>query len=328
MFGFSKKTDDQIKEVIETERKEQKESQLKWQHYVLSAIFVLAGLTLILYVQIDISFICKFLAAVFAATGVISIVSYCVRDVAETYYRLDLVYGITAGFTALLFYTKQETLGAYFPIIAGFILFANGVVKLQHSIDMKRIDRKMKKVTEMWLVVMIFALMCIAAGIVTAYLKTSEDRTMFLVIGISLVVAGLSDVFVQIVFNKKVRAFRSGDYDTAQDDKTYGYLKPDVIKELENKNEPETIPEAVPEIHVTQEIHDTVADIPAEDETPAHEAPEYEAPSGETAAEAASFDGTDTIEAEENTEEEPGEKPEEADPDPTSSIHFPSWGSK
>lgn len=293
MFGFSKDVDKEIKQVIEDERKDQKENQLKWHNYLLSAIFVIAGLILIVYVQIDIPFICKFLSIVFAVVGLILIISYCIRDVAEGYYRLELVYGITAGFAALLFYTKQDTIGAYFPIIAGFILFANGVVKLQHSIDMKRIDRKMKKVTEMWLVVMIFAIMCIAAGIVTAYIKTAESRTMFLVIGISFIVAGLSDVFVHIVFNRKVKMFRSG-YVPGEEPKTYGYLQPEMLKEQENSSASEPAP---------KEEETTENDIKAEEATEETEPV------------------TDTHE--ETTEDAPEENKTEI----AGGIEFPSWKS-
>lgn len=282
MFGFSKKTDKEIKQVIEDGVSKQKENQLKWHNYLLSAIFVLAGLILIVYVQIDIAFICRFLAAVFAIGGIVSIISYCLRDVTEGYYRLELVYGITAAFAALLFYTKQDAMEAYFPVIAGFILFANGVIKLQHSIDMKRIDRKMKKVTEMWLVVMIFALMCIAAGFVTAYIKTAESRTMFLVIGISFIVAGLSDVFVHIVFNRKVRLFRSGDY--IKEEETGSAAAAQTLPQDKEADPEEGIPgwavnrQNEPAIDVTEESAEEKTEDIAEDtaDMSAQEAESYE----------------------------------------------------
>ena len=216
MFGSEKRKEKEIRQVIEEEQKDLKENHLKRYHYLISLLFILVGLVFIVYVQIDVPFICTFLACIFAFAGIISILSYCIRDVATGYYRLDLVYGIIAGFTALVFYTKQDVLEIYFPLIAGFILFANGVVKLQHSIDMKRIDRKMKKVTEMWLVVMIFALMCIAAGFITVYMTPDESRTLFLFVGVSFIISGASDVFTHIVFNRKVRLFKKGAYVTEE----------------------------------------------------------------------------------------------------------------
>ena len=194
-------------------RNEQKESQLKWYHYLLSALVVLMGLVFIVYKEINVPFLCRLFACVFAAAGVVSIVSYVVKDVAIGYYRLDLVYGMMAIFIAVLFFTKQDELGEYFPLIAGMILVSSGVIKFQHSIDMKRIDRKMKRVTEAWLVVMIFALMCITAGVVAVYMKPEDSRTLFLFVGISMMVAGASDIFTNLVFNRKVKQFRTGDYE-------------------------------------------------------------------------------------------------------------------
>ncbi|MCR5672440.1 MAG: DUF308 domain-containing protein, partial [Lachnospiraceae bacterium] len=222
MFQTGKKTAD-------------KENELKWYHYLISLLFVAVGVVFIVYVDMDIPFICLFFTCVFAIAGIVSLLTYVFRDIETSYYRLDLVYGVMALFAALLFYTKQDLVKVYFPIIFGCILFANGVVKLQHSIDMKRIDRKMKKVTEMWLVVMIFALICIAAGSVAVYLTPNENRTLFLFVGISLVVAGVTDVFTHIVFNRKVKQFRSGDY--GQDE------RPDGISEEKSEEKPEEKPE-------------------------------------------------------------------------------------
>lgn len=209
MFGSGKKTD-----------------------YLISLLFILVGVVFIAYVEIDIHFICMFFACVFAVAGTVSVLTYIFRDVETEFYRLDLVYGVMALFAALLFFTKQDVVEVYFPIIFGCILFANGVIKLQHSIDMKRIDRKMKKVTEMWLVVMIFALMCIAAGVVAVYLTPENSRTLFLFVGISLVVAGITDVFTQIVFNRKVKLFKSGNYEPD--------IKPEEKKEEKEEKDEET----------------------------------------------------------------------------------------
>ena len=187
----------------------EKDNPLKFYHYILSVLFVLVGTVLIAYSEIDMDFICKFAAGVFAVAGLVSIVSYCIRDAAVNYYRLDLVYGMMALFLALVFITKQDEIAEYLPILIGCILVANGVVKFQHSIDMKRIDRKVKKVSEAWLVVMIFAIICTAAGVITIYIPFSDDRALFIFVGIAFIVAGVTDIIAHFVFNRKVKSFRS-----------------------------------------------------------------------------------------------------------------------
>ena len=257
MFGSGKK----IEKALEEEQKVQRENQLKWHHYLISFLFVLVGAVLIAYKGIDIPFICSFFACVLAVAGVICVLSYCIKDVSTGYYRLDLVYGIMLLFASLLFYTKQDAVGAYFPIIAGVILFANGVVKLQHSIDMKRIDKKMKRVTEMWLVVMIFALMCIAAGSVAVYLTPQEQRTLFIFIGISLIVAGSTDVFTHIVFNRKVKIFKSGASDEKEiDDQPFAEPKEEDGQHAEE-------PAEATDTYVSEEAVDVIKeDVPITEE--------------------------------------------------------------
>ncbi|MCR5301199.1 MAG: DUF308 domain-containing protein [Lachnospiraceae bacterium] len=251
MFSSKKKIKEEARQEFLEEQKKQKKNLHNWQHYLSSLLLVIAGLVFIAYTQIDVAFICRLIACLFAICGVVSIISYIVRDVTEGYYWLDLVYGAMLLFIALLFYTKQDVVESYFPVLAGIIMFANGVIKLQHSIDMKRIDRKMKKVTEGWLVVMIFALMCIAAGAITVYLTTPKQRTVFLIVGISFVVAGLTDVFTGIVFDRKVKEFKSGKTVSETD------TEPETEPEPEYMPEPEYVPEPKPE-QVTEPQQESV----------------------------------------------------------------------
>ena len=102
----------------------------------------------------------------------------------------------------------------------------------------------MKKVTEMWLVVMIFALMCIAAGSVAVYLTPQEQRTLFIFIGISLIAAGATDVFTHIVFNRKVKIFKSGGPDEKETD--------------------ESVEEIIEEARITEEAEETTEETAGE----------------------------------------------------------------
>ena len=223
---------------------DQDRSRIRWQHYLIAILFVIVGALFIVFKEIDMTLVCRIFAGVFTVAGVISILSYIVRDVDKGYWRLDLAVGVMALFAALLFITGQEAVTEYFPVIAGAILLGNGVIKLQHSIDMKRIDRKMKKVTEMWLVVMIFALAGIAAGFVTVYLTPEKERTMFIIVGVALIIAGASDVFTHIVFGRKVKAFKSGDYlvPEAEPDKSE-----DVVESAIETARPEEVTASEPE---------------------------------------------------------------------------------
>ena len=231
-------------------KQEQEKIRSKWQQYLISILFVLVGILFVSYESMDVSFVCKLFAIVFAAAGIISIISYFIKDVDKGYYRLDLAYGVMALFIALLFITGKDAVESYYPMIAGIILLGNGVIKLQHSIDMKRIDRKMKKVTEMWLVVMIFALIGIAAGFITVYLTPEKPRTLFILTGIALIVAGLSDIFTHIVFGKKVKAFKNGDFETEEHDVS---VTPEPEPEEVQETEAEPSEEATEPKDVTEE---------------------------------------------------------------------------
>lgn len=305
-----KEAKSEVKHKAKQEDRQEKRG-LKWYAYLFSLIFVLAGLVLIIYVQIDLKFIWKLLACLFGAGAVISIASYCVRDVAEGYLRHELVMGLAALFAALMFLSKQEDLGTCFPILAGLILFVDGVVKLQHCIDMKRIDRKMKQVNEMWLVVMIFALICISLAFVVVYIR-SADRTLFLLTGISLVVAGLSDVFVHIVFNRRIKVFTEGalPVDTALPLQTEAGH--DMGRAL--MYETQVLPEnEAPVVRSNDEVPAALT----EDEAPASE-PEAEAPAAQTEDE-------NSDDAPVSEESAPGPEEASAGKKEKQSLKLPFW---
>ncbi len=252
----------------ETNGSVQKQNLLKWHHYLIAVLFVLVGAAFIAIKEINISVVCTIFACVFAAAGIVSIILYCVRDVTAGYYRLDLVYGVMSLFAALIFYTKQDAVGTYFQIIAGVILFGNGMIKLQHSIDMKRIDRKMKKVTEVWLVVMIFALVGIAAGGIVVFLTPSDTRVLFIVVGLSLIVAGLSDVFTHIVFNKKLKAFRTTEESLEEPTEETAETAVSIEQSEQVQTQPDEETETEKEETVTEENDQTKDQVLFEVETP------------------------------------------------------------
>ena len=118
MIGLGWKTEKRIEQEIERGKNEQKENQLKWHSYLIAVLMTLIGLVFTIYKEINISFVCTVFAVVFAIAGIISVVTYCVKDVTSGYYRLDLAYGIMSVFAALLFYLKQDLFEVYFPVIA------------------------------------------------------------------------------------------------------------------------------------------------------------------------------------------------------------------
>ena len=125
---------------------------------------------------------------------------------------------------------------------------------------MKRIDRKMKKVTEMWLVVMIFALMCIAAGTISVYLTPQSQRTLFVFIGISLIAAGVTDVFTHIVFNRKVKLFKSGRFEAESEKSQEGIGTENIPSFADTANTIETVDAEI----VTEPASEDISDMESE----------------------------------------------------------------
>ncbi|MBR2274527.1 MAG: hypothetical protein IJ873_00460, partial [Lachnospiraceae bacterium] len=88
------------------------------------------------------------------------------------------------------------------PIVMGLVVFWNGVTKLQRSIDLGRTGYSG------WIFVLIFALMSIAVGIVIIMQPDFIAQAVIIIIGISLVFGGVTDIITLVLLGKRVKELK------------------------------------------------------------------------------------------------------------------------
>jgi uncharacterized membrane protein HdeD (DUF308 family) len=110
-----------------------------WSFSIFSAGYIIIGfLLLLLPPQQSNSVVCLILGIVAAVMGIVRIALHFAKNDLSRAFRNDIPIGVTMILIGIFFFAKPETILAIFPIIIGFSVIYDSIVKLQHSFDLKR----------------------------------------------------------------------------------------------------------------------------------------------------------------------------------------------
>lgn len=196
-MGFrDKKVDEEVRRQIIMENKVKKDV------YVFAVSFIVMGLIMIFFPQFTLETICYLFAAVLAVLGIFNLIVYFTRDILKDVYRYDFVSGVMMILLAIVFVWRSQLVINLIPIVMGLVVFWNGVTKLQRSIDLGRTGYSG------WIFVLIFALMSIAVGIVIIMQPDFIAQAVIIIIGISLVFGGVTDIITLVLLGKRVKELK------------------------------------------------------------------------------------------------------------------------
>ncbi len=188
---------------LESKRQAIMENKIKRDVYVFAAAFIVMGLVMIFFPKFSLEMLCYLIAAVVGVLGIFNLVIYFTRDILKDVYRYDFVLGIMMILVAIIFVARSEQMVTLIPIMMGVIVFWNGVTKLQRSIDLLRTGYSG------WIFVLMLALMSITVGIFIIVEPDFIAQAVMVIIGISLVFGGVSDIITLILLGKRVKEIKS-----------------------------------------------------------------------------------------------------------------------
>lgn len=187
---------------------DKKERLLNWRSFGVSCLIISFGSALLLFNVTD-EAICKYMSIVLVLAGIVYVTSYFCRNIGEVFHENDLTFGLLGIITGCVIYFRRDELSVLVHTMVGLILIINALFKLQHAIDMKRMDIKLKQVKQMWLVVIVFSLVVLSSGLVIVLFIEEKPVLFRYLSGCILVFAGVTDIITQIGFVRKLKTFRS-----------------------------------------------------------------------------------------------------------------------
>lgn len=165
----------------------------------LSALYVALGVVLIAWPSLSVRMIGIALGIVMIVLGITYGFIYYTRDNHQGFLQMDLVIGIVCVAFGVFILLNQTFLTEVLPFAMGIILLLGAVVKIQNSLNMRKL--KIRK----WYLVLICALVIVALGIVLLCNPFEKERYMLLYIGICLILDGLTNLISLFCIQTRVR---------------------------------------------------------------------------------------------------------------------------
>lgn len=175
--------------------------QIKWETLLTSLLYVVLGVVTVAIPETMVRTLGYLVGILFILVGAVSMICYLLRDASRNYDRNDFGYGLVGIAVGVLFLYKVEWITSLVPVILGILVLASGCVKLQHVIDMKRLD------CGNWVAVLILAVINVIFGAVLIANPFQTVILLFQLVGVGLIFSGITDCITVIYVADRMKGF-------------------------------------------------------------------------------------------------------------------------
>ena len=176
--------------------------ELKWEAILTGVLYILLGIVALVVPETMQKTLGYVIGIVLIVAGLISIICYLLRDAKENYYHNEFVFGLVGMVLGAAVLYKVEVIISLIPFILGILVLFSGCSKLQDAIDLKRLGYGS------WIGMLVVAVISIIPGIVLICNPFQAAIVLFRVLGVGLIISGVSDCFSTIYFARKFHKFK------------------------------------------------------------------------------------------------------------------------
>lgn len=172
----------------------------KWGYLLYSLLLSLLGLALIIWPNTSAETFCIIIGAISLVYGVVKIVEYFKRG-AVTYslFQFDLAGGVFLAIIGAVLLLHPRYILTFLPIVIGFYMIIDGVMKVQTSIDAKRFGLRA------WWLILTGALLGAALGVYLLFNPLEGGAVLMIVIGVSMLFNGVQNIFSALYTARMVK---------------------------------------------------------------------------------------------------------------------------
>lgn len=171
---------------------------LKINALATAILYVLLGLAFILWPDVVTTSITVVLGVALVIVGIVYIIDYFRRWDIE-YKSNGLAIGILLLFAALFLFLQSNVIAGAIPVLLGFAVIISGTIKLQNAIVLNRAK------DPVWKYILILAAVCFVMGAVFIIDPFATTRVLIIVIGVGLLISGLSDLIIILLMSRKAK---------------------------------------------------------------------------------------------------------------------------
>lgn len=177
----------------------------KTGYLVLSALLLLAGVGLTFFSDTFYPILTVLLGVLFLAFGIVKLVGFFSKDPYQLVFEADLVFGILYLVFGLLLLIRPAHTMAFFGILFGLILLADGLTRVRIALDARPFGIRA------WWLILISALATAILGVILLFHPGEGTKVLTQLLGISLMVDGVMNISTILTAVRILRAARPGD---------------------------------------------------------------------------------------------------------------------
>ena len=180
----------------------------KTGYLVLSALLLLAGVGLTFFSDTFYPILTVLLGVLFLAFGIVKLVGFFSKDPYQLVFETDLVFGILYLVFGLLLLIRPAHTMAFFGIMFGLILLADGLTRVRIALDARPFGIRA------WWLILVSALVTAILGVVLLFHPGEGTKVLTQLLGISLMADGIMNIGTILL---AVRLFRRNGPDDGED---------------------------------------------------------------------------------------------------------------
>ena len=174
---------------------------LSWSQILLGVVVSALGLVLTIWPDIASNALLNGIGTILILAGLIRSLRYFRGETSVVVLANDLAIGLISIMAGILIISLKALLFSLIPVLLGIVVLVGGVIKLQSTLDMKRMHIRR------WYLELACTIISIVLGILILFNPFSTAMLLMRVIGVALLLEGVVDLISKHAY-EKVR----GDY--------------------------------------------------------------------------------------------------------------------
>lgn len=168
----------------------------------MTLVFCISGIAFMLAPPIPDRILSVLIGLLMIFYGFVKIIGYCSKDLYCLAFQYDLACGILLAAVGVVMLFGYSHLMPYFPYLMGVLIFLDGLLRIQMTLDAKRFG------IERWAALLTVSILTSVFGIILIILPYHDALPYNTVAGIALILEGILNCCVVQFTVKKMKGYR------------------------------------------------------------------------------------------------------------------------
>ena len=171
--------------------------------FVLAAVlYIILGLVLFIWPGISATVICYAFGGVLLAYGVVTVVSFFLRDSRQGSFVFELFLGIVAAALGLLFLIRPVIVASVLPVILGLFIVVDGLINLKRAMELRRMEYVR------WNIPLSLSVVSVLLGLLILFRPFLAAEALVMGVGAVLIYEGVSDLWTIFRVSQWTKEYR------------------------------------------------------------------------------------------------------------------------